>query len=479
MSEEEIPLPSNIQAEAALLGALMVSNDILDVINQNLKEEHFYEGLHGRIFAAIKKCVSDGISASPITLRPLFQNDETIKELGGVGYLIKMTADGAGLIGAKDLAQQIYDLSILRDIALIGIHLNKAANDTSESICPRERLEEAQDILFSLDYDGDEKETFHISGAVSDVIKDLEQEAKGEGEPPIKPNDIEDWNNCIDGMAAGDLTILAGRPGMFKTGMALNICLASAKDGYPTDFFSLEMTKRQLVVRSLCHLSFDGIGHSPKSNNVKNWNLTNKERSAISRAGEMLSKSDLTIHTDHHLTIPKLAAKIRKSKRNWDNKGKKLRLVVIDYLQLMTSENRHQNKTQEISEISRGLKSLAKKMDVHIIALSQLSRAVEQREDKRPILSDLRDSGSIEQDADNVVFLYREHYYIAQEEPKGKDASGNKWEDWKADYTGTKNEMDLIARKTRSTEPSSKKCKVYLEYQAVRDFNWADKGKMV
>jgi replicative DNA helicase len=414
MTDELTKLPSNVAAEAALLGAILIENKHIDTCS-DLKPEHFFEPLYGRIFEHCQRQIADGKVVSIILAAPYFENDPAIIELGGTGYFARLTEDGAALYNTRDFARQIRELSLLREIHAVGQELFNAALDTSDDIDPAKRLEEAQERLFAIADGCSAGKVQSIARAVDAAIAEIEAENIGELAPSLRIKGQEAWNRGTGGMRAGQLIILAGRPAMGKSLEALKIATCAAETGYATDFYGLEMGNSENALRCLSDLAFTTRDESPKSKSLELMNLTAPERSAVAKARQRLEGMPLNLYDESSLSIAELSAKVRRSKRKWASQGQELRLVVIDYLQLMTGDkSRDGNRTNEISSISRGLKKLARELDITIIALSQLSRAVEQREDKRPILSDLRDSGSIEQDADIVVFAYREAYYLQE-----------------------------------------------------------------
>jgi replicative DNA helicase len=478
MEQDQIRLPCNIQAEAALLGALLIENNLIDHA-RDLQPQHFFEQLHGRIFERIVSLINEGKTASPISLKPYFDNDETMAELGGAGYLMKLTADGSGLIAARDLAKQISDLAMLREIYLVGVDLSNAALDTSSEIDAPQRLEEAQERLFAIaDNDKTNSKVQSIADAVDAAIKEIEAENRGEIAAALRIKGQEAWNRGTGGMRGGQLIILAGRPAMGKSLEALKIATCAAESGFATDFYGLEMENGENALRCLADLAYDNSRESPTAKSIEFMNLNATERSMIAKARRRLVGMPLNLYDESSLSIAQLSAKVRRSKRKWASQGHELRLVIIDYLQLMTGDrSKDGNRTNEISSISRGLKKLARELDITIIALSQLSRAVEQREDKRPILADLRESGSIEQDADIVVFAYREAYYLEASEPQGGKGGNSKWEDWKADYEACRDHMQLLFRKVRKGATSTQTLFISLPHQAIRDLDWQDEGR--
>ncbi|HEU0066682.1 MAG TPA: replicative DNA helicase [Sphingomonas sp.] len=420
-------LPRNVEAEAAMLGAMMIDNRLADDLVDKLEPVHFFEPLHGRIFAAIKTLRGNDMLATPVTLRPMFDADEGMQALGGPAYLAGLTGSGAGLIGARQFAQQIYDLAMLRALVSVGRTLVDRAMDTSEEVNPRAQIELAEEELFKVAADGNaESSVKTFVQAATAAVKMAERALNSGGNLSGVTTGIDSINAKIGGMHHSDLMILAGRPGMGKTSLATNIAFNAARrwmrdmaDGIaPADsvgakvaFFSLEMSADQLATRILAEQS--GIS----SESLRMGKISKAEFGKLAAAAAELESLPLFIDDTGGLSIGALHTRVRRLQRRHNNE---IGLVVVDYLQLLSGsgKNKDGNRVQEISEISRGLKTLAKDLDVPVLALSQLSRAVEQREDKTPMLSDLRESGSIEQDADMVWFVYREDYYVAAKEPK-------------------------------------------------------------
>jgi len=417
-------LPSNIEAEAALLGALMLDNRLVEDVGLKLRPHHFFEPLHGRVYEAILRLTDKNMVANPVTLRPMFEGDEAMKEVGGAGYLATLTGSGATLIAAKDFALQIYDLALLRALVGVGRELVESALDTSEEVAPLEKIEQAETELYKVAEEGGaEGKAQSFADATKEALKTAEKALNSGGHLSGITTGLEGMNSKIGGLHKSDLVIVAGRPGMGKSSLATNIAFSAAhrfmrdaEDGIPAEqsagaavaLFSLEMSADQLATRILAEQS--GIS----SENLRMGKISKAEFRDLARAAAELESLPLYIDDTPGLSIAALRARARRLKRQ-----KGIGMVIVDYLQLLqgTGRNSNDNRVNEISEISRGLKTLAKELDVPVIGLSQLSRAVEQREDKRPQLSDLRESGSIEQDADIVLFIYREDYYLAAKQP--------------------------------------------------------------
>ncbi len=446
-------LPHNVEAEAALLGALMVDNRIVEDVQLKLKPHHFFEPLHGRIFEAILKLVDSNRVANPVTLRPLFDADESIKEVGGPSYLAQLTGSGAAVIGARDFASQIYDLALLRALIGVGRDLVEGALDTSDDVAPLAQIERAESALYSVAEEGGaEGRAKSFCDATKDALAMAERALNSGGHLSGFTTGLENLNAKIGGLHKSDLIIVAGRPGMGKSALGTNIGFAAARRflhdaesgiepaksaGAPVALFSLEMSADQLATRILAEQS--GIS----SENLRMGRISQQEFRQLARAAAELESLPLYIDDTPGLTIAALRTRARRLKRQ-----KGIGLIVIDYLQLLQGSSRasESNRVQEISEISRGMKQLAKELDVPVIGLSQLSRAVEQREDKRPQLSDLRESGSIEQDADIVLFIYREDYYLAAKQPADDHPDFSEWQEHMARAYGR---AEVIVAKQR------------------------------
>ncbi|MDQ3479696.1 MAG: replicative DNA helicase [Pseudomonadota bacterium] len=457
-------LPQNIEAEAALLGAMMIDNRLVEDVGLKLKSHHFAEPLHGRIYDSILRLTDKNMVANPVTLRPMFEADEGMKEVGGAAYLAQLTGSGAAIIGARDFAQQIYDLALLRALIGVGRDLVESALDTSEEVAPLEQIEKAETELYKVAEEGGvEGKAKSFAEASRLALEMAERALNSGGHLSGLTTGLEALNSKVGGLHKSDLIIIAGRPGMGKSALATNIGVAAAKRfireiedqiepgkgaGAGVALFSLEMSADQLATRILAEQS--GI----TSENLRTGRISRDDFRHLARAAAELETLPLYIDDTPGLTIAALRARARRLKRQ-----KGIGMVIVDYLQLLqgTGRNGGENRVQEISEISRGLKQLAKELNLPVIGLSQLSRAVEQREDKRPQLSDLRESGSIEQDADIVLFIYREDYYlkgVEVEMPTPAEAETNldktaKYNDWKAKFDQAAGKAELIVAKQR------------------------------
>jgi len=415
-------LPANLEAEAAFLGAVLIDNRLLEELAVPVRPDHFFEPLHARIMERVMVLLDKQMVVTPVTLKPYFESDPAMTELGGTGYLARLTADGQGLLAPRELAQQIYDLALLRELVTVGRELVEGALDTSEEVEPMKQIENAEASLFRVAEGaagGSEAESFR--GATNKALEMIETAINSGGHVSGKTTGFTSINDKCGGLHDSDLIILAGRPGMGKSSLATNIAfncadrlLRDQRDGIEKSvgaavaLFSLEMSSDQLATRILAEQA--GI----PSEALRMGKISREDFQQLSYASQRLAELPLFIDDTPALSIGALRTRARRLKRRHN-----IGLIVVDYLQLLQGSGRSQdNRVNEISEISRGLKTLAKELQVPVIALSQLSRAVEQREDKRPMLSDLRESGSIEQDADMVWFIFREDYYVASREPK-------------------------------------------------------------
>ncbi|WP_088308095.1 replicative DNA helicase [Novosphingobium sp. B 225] len=478
-------LPSNVEAEAAFLGAVLIDNRVIEELVTALRPEHFFEPVHERIYGRILQLLDRKAVVTPVTLRPYFEADEALKELGGASYLARLTADGQGLLAPRELADQIYDLALLRELVSVGRTLVNSALDTSERVEPMEQIAEAEAALYKVaEGASSANEAQGFATATRTALGMIEKALLSGGHVSGTTTGLTSVNEKVGGLHDSDLIILAGRPGMGKTSLATNIAFNAAdrlrRDladgiepaksvGAATAFFSLEMSADQLATRILAEQS--GIS----SEALRMGKISREDFQQLSYASQRLAELPLYIDDTPGLSIAALRTRARRLKRRHD-----IGLVVVDYLQLLQGSGRAtDNRVNEISEISRGLKTLAKELGVPVIALSQLSRAVEQREDKRPMLSDLRESGSIEQDADMVWFVFREDYYVAAREPKVPEGSDDaKTHEahaaWQAEMERVYGTAELIVAKQR--HGSTGKVRMRFESRITRFSDLADEG---
>src|SRR5436305_13789412 len=471
-------LPQNVEAEAALLGALMIDNRLVEDVQLKLRPDHFFEPLHGRIYESILRMTDSNRIANPVTLKPLFEGDDGMKEVGGPSYLAQLTGSGAAVIGARDFASQIYDLALLRALVGVGRDLVEGALDTSEDVAPLAQIERAETELYRVAEEGGADGKAKSFGEASKEALQLAEKALNSGGHLSGiTTGLDSLNGKIGGLHKSDLVIVAGRPGMGKSALATNIGFAAARRllqdqedgiepaksaGTAVALFSLEMSADQLATRVLAEQS--GIS----SENLRMGRISQQEFRHLARAAAELQSLPLYIDDTPGLTIAALRARARRLKRQ-----KGIGMVIIDYLQLLqgTGRSSNDNRVNEISELSRGLKTLAKELDVPVMALSQLSRAVEQREDKRPQLSDLRESGSIEQDADIVLFIYREDYYLAAKQPADDHPEFAAWQEEMARAYGR---AEVIVAKQR--HGSTGKVRLKFDSRITKFSDAADDG---
>ncbi len=450
-------LPQNIEAEQALLGAVLANNKAFEKISEFLKPQHFADSMHAKIFDVISKIITRGRVADVITLKSFFEQDGSLDEVGGIKYLIKLADSATPLTNAEYYAQFIYDKYLRRELIATGFDIvNNATKEDLESDAS-EQIEQAEKRLFELSNQDDVNGGFvDFSQALTTSLTHIEQAYQKDGKISGLPTSLDALDNKTGGLNNSDLIIIAGRPAMGKTALATNIAynvaehMMHAKNidekSKGVAFFSLEMSADQLASRILSTVTQTN-GHK-----MRTGELDNAEFTRIAAAVRELERVPFYIDDTPGLNINSIRTRARRLKRN-----KGLGCIVIDYIQLINgtgSKRSEVNRVQELSEISRGLKILAKELNVPVIALSQLNRGVEQREDKRPVMSDLRESGSIEQDADIVMFVYRENYYLQNEEPQQKASETpehlqKRIEEWEARKRATQNIAEVIIGKQR------------------------------
>ena len=426
--------PCNIEAEQALLGALLYDNAAYERLSDRLQARHFYEPFHSRLFAAIEEHVKKGQLAEPIVLMERFRRDPAFEELGGLRYLADLVDRAPPSANASDYGRVIYDLALRRDLIRIGgeISVNAAADAEVEA---REQIEVAEQQLYALaESGGTSAGLITFADALHGAVEMAAEAFSRDGGLAGVSTGLIDLDQRLGGLHPSDLLILAGRPSMGKTALATNVAFHVARsyawepqsdgskktvNGGVVAFFSLEMSAEQLALRLLAEVS--GVS----SDRLRKGEIDASEFGRVRDAALEIQDSPLYIDATGGLSIAKLAARARRLKRSVG-----LDLVVVDYLQLVTTDgSKGDNRVQEVSAITQGLKALAKELGVPVLALSQLSRNVENREDKRPQLSDLRESGSIEQDADAVMFVFRESYYLGRTEPREGTPEHMTWQE--------------------------------------------------
>ena len=416
--------PHNLEVEAALLGAVLRNNRAFEHVGDLLSAEHFYAPEHQRIYSAIRQITEKGQIANATTLSHVMDTDPLIREVGGGSYLFELAANVVTVINAKDYAETIRDLHLKRELIGLGEDVVNEAYDLEDLEDTAERqIERAEHRLYTLATTGEvDRGVATLKSAVELALESAEQAYKRDTHLVGVTTGFRDVDQMLGGLHRSDLLILAGRPSMGKTSLATNMAFNAAKaynrredengnvfeEGGKVLFFSLEMSAEQLASRILSEQS------RVASDKIRRGEIETDEFEKLAIAAQELSQVPLFIDDTPALTITGLRQRARRVKRQHG-----LHMIVVDYLQLLQgpADKRSDNRVQEVSDITRGLKTLAKELDVPVLALSQLSRQVEQREDKRPQLSDLRESGSIEQDADVVTFIYRPEYYLQREHP--------------------------------------------------------------
>lgn len=445
--------PHNIEAEQQLLGAILSSNEVLDRIDDLVKPDHFYDPVHAEIFATSAGRITKGLQTDATTLKNFLSGHEGLKALGGAEYLLRLQLSAVATTAARDYAQLIHDLAVRRELIDLGRRVADRAQTVRDDTPPDEQIVEAEAELFQLASSGTASKGFQsFLKALTDAVDIANAAYNRDGGLAGLSTGLADMDKMLGGLHNSDLLILAGRPSMGKTSLATNIAFNIARahrrgqrpdgtegsvQGGVVGFFSLEMSAAQLAQRVLSEAS------EVPSEQIRKGDLNEKEFQRYLHAAQELEACPLYIDDTPALPIAQVAARARRLKRSPQG----LDLLVIDYLQLLRGSGRSENRVNEISEITQGLKAIAKELNIPVIALSQLSRQVEQREDKRPQLSDLRESGSIEQDADVVMFVYRGEYYKEREKP-GED-NLEAMATWQQDMDALHGKAEVIVGKQR------------------------------
>ena len=424
-------VPYDIDVEQALLGAILVDNRAMERASALLKPEHFYDPLHQRIFATMSQMIErGGIVVTPLTLHAQMKSDPGVIETGGQAYFEAMQTAAPAIPNIKDFATILSDLAVRRSLIRIGEDIVNTAYEAPTDGGARAQIEEAEKALYAVSETsryGEGALDFHE--ALTRTVQAAERAAARGGRISGVTSGFTDIDNLLGGLQPSDLLILAGRPGMGKTALGTNMAFHSARQylrdleanaeypsGAPVLFFSLEMAAQQLSGRILSEQTELEVWK------IRNGRFSDREWEKFVLTMQELSNLPLYIDDTGGISIAQIAARARRLKRE-----KNIGLIIIDYLQLVEPSRRHDNRVQEITEVTKGLKTLAKELNVPVLALSQLSRGVDARDDKRPVLSDLRESGSIEQDADVVMFVFREEYYLKTREPEAGTPEHAKW----------------------------------------------------
>ncbi|AZN99068.1 replicative DNA helicase [Mesorhizobium sp. M9A.F.Ca.ET.002.03.1.2] len=445
--------PNNIEAEQALLGAILVNNDAFYRVSDFLKSGHFYEPLHRKIYEVSAELIRMGKIATPITLKTFLPADEKVGDMTVAQYIVRLAVEAVTVVNAADYGRAIYDLATRRALITVGEDMVNIAYDAPVDMSPSEQIEDAERRLFELAETGRYDGGFEsFTDAVKTAVDMANAAYMRDGHLSGVATGLRDLDRRMGGLQPSDLIIIAGRPGMGKTSLATNMAFNIAEAYVPAQqadgsfkaanggvvgFFSLEMSSEQLATRIISEQT------EIPSSKIRRGEISEMDFEKLVACSQTMQKIPLFIDQTGGISIAQLSARARRLKRQ-----RGLDVIVIDYIQLMqgSSAKASQNRVQEITEITTGLKALAKELAVPIIALSQLSRQVESRDDKRPQLSDLRESGSIEQDADVVMFVYREEYYLKNREPKPGTDEYIKWENEMNEMRG---KAEVIVAKQR------------------------------
>jgi replicative DNA helicase len=472
--------PQNVEAEQALLGAILVNNEALYRVSDFLEPQHFFEPVHKRIYQVAMELIRANKIANPVTIKTFLPADMAIGDINLAQYLARLAAEATTIINAEDYGRSIYDLAIRRALIGIGEDMVNVAYDADVEQTPSTQIEEAEKRLFELAEKGHYDGGFHaFETALVNAIDMASAAYKRDGHLSGLATGLDDLDRQMGGLQPSDLIILAGRPGMGKSALATNIAFNVAKawagevqpdgsmktvNGGIVGLFSLEMSAEQLATRIIAEQS--GV----PSSDIRRGRITEDQFSAIVEAAREMQRIPLFIDQTGGLSIAQLAARERRLKRQ-----RGLDLLIIDYIQLMqgSSKKGSDNRVQEVTEITNNLKSLAKELNVPIIGLSQLSRQVENRDDKRPQLSDLRESGSIEQDADVVMFIYREEYYLKNKMPKEGTEEFFKWQ---AEIDAAHGIAEVIVGKQRHGPTGT--VRLHFEDNVTRFSNLAHSGSL-
>ena len=434
-------LPNNIEAEQAVIGSILVTNEIFDEINTIISSANFFDPMHQKIFSAIENLIYKGMLANPITLKNYFKDEKD--DLNVPEYLVKITKFSTSTRQATEYSKIIYDMFVRRELIKISEDTIDTAKLNDLNTSGQNIIERSEKLLFDLA----EKGSFNSSlikfdDAMKQTIEMASAAYKNEEGIVGVPTGLRDLDDRLGGLHQSDLIIIAGRPGMGKTALATNIAFNAAQKLFESGkkssiaFFSLEMSSEQLSTRILAEQS------RIKSNDIRRGKISDDQFEKFIETSKNISELPLYIDETPAISIAAMSNRARRIKRLFG-----LDMIIVDYIQLMKgSFNNKDGRVQEISEITQGLKAMAKELSIPVVALSQLSRAVEQRDDKKPQLSDLRESGSIEQDADVVMFVYREAYYLERKQPKLGSIEHAEWQSKMNDVNGL---ADIILGKQR------------------------------
>lgn len=448
---------ANADAEAALLGALMFDNRRIDWAADRLKAEDFSSTLYGRIFSLLVREASLGHAANPVTLPPFLAGEEAFAQAGGASWLSTIADGAAARVAPEGFVEQIRMLSTRRNLVEALQLAIEQANDLSNS--NETILEGADAALVNVTDRGAGLHEPTGGECIGEVLQSIGKPLEG-----VRCGWIPDFDKIAGPMEPGQYLILAGRPGMAKTATAISVALGSASAGHGCLLISLEMGSTELGARMACDYSYS-VGTRLPYEAIIRRSLVPSQIEHLAAAEAAVRELPIRVVDAGGMTVGRLDMIVRRYKRRFEAEGRKLQLVIVDYLQLLSPDEKMRSNYEAVSEVSKRLKSIAKTHGVTVVALAQLSRAVEQREDKRPQLSDLRDSGQIEQDADAVVFLYREEYYLRKSEPQLTDA---KHHDWQAKLEAALHQIEFICAKRRNGPEGRAMGRFFGAFQAVR-----------
>lgn len=467
--------PRNVEAEAAVLGAVLIDNRLALPLVGRLNQSHFYEPLHGRIWTAVTKLIAAGKVVTPVTLKPLFEEDSTIKELGGMGYLLKLTSDGSALIGMTDFADQIIELARRRQ--MMKSCLEAAADFQNTGFEDGPGFEETVSRLNAEMWreDGTEaKKPLSAMAAMDRVIeRQMEINESGYVQGAISRT-IEDITDIIGPLTGGNVTYIGARPSVGKTAVGLSFAMGLAFNGHATDYMHNEMNRDDVSMRHAADMCF-ATGNRLALRDIRLGRLKADQLQALNRAKDQAQALPLRFHDIADRDIEYVRALARRSAALYQAQGRRLEVIVLDYLQKLDaldeygrviSDSRHR-----VNKVSKGLMAISKELDCHVIALTQLGRDVDTRPDRKPRVSDLKESGDLEQDADNVLLLWRPEMHLADNEPtKGMPGTkqAKEWEDWYVEMEVWRNKMEIIGGKVRHGARKNRRVRFFGENSAVR-----------
>ena len=466
-------VPVDIEVEQAVLGAVLVDNRRLEPLTTVLKEEEFYDPLHQRIYSTMLKVWEQGRAITPLTLKALMQNDPGLAEIGQ-DYFVNLAEAAPAVANVRELARIIHDAAIRRELHRIGEDLANNALDVNVDQPPKTIIETAEKALYRIAENSKYGEgPIDFAESLRRAVENAERAQARGGRISGVTSGFTEIDRLLGGLQPSDLIIIAGRPGMGKTSLGTNMAFNAARAwiqdteagvemprGAPVLFFSLEMAAQQLSARILSEQT------EIEMSKIRNGRFSEEEWDKFVLTMQELSSLPLYIDDTGGISIAQIAARARRLKRE-----KQIGVIIIDYLQLVEPSRRAENRVQEVTEVTKGLKALAKELNVPIIALSQLSRGVDSRDDKRPVLSDLRESGSIEQDADVVMFVYREEYYLVSREPDPSSAEHAKWVE-KVDRARRRAEVLVEKHRHGATD----KIDLFFDHRFTRFSNFAAEG---